>query len=134
MGMLDGKVAIVTGGTSGIGAACAELFVSEGARVVIAARREAEGEALAARLGEVASFVRTDVAREADVQAMVAHALSRFGRLDCLVNNAGIPGGIFGIAEFDAERFDTLVGVHLRGTLLGMKHAAPAMLDRKSTR
>uniref|UniRef100_UPI0025D98053 SDR family NAD(P)-dependent oxidoreductase n=1 Tax=uncultured Sphingomonas sp. TaxID=158754 RepID=UPI0025D98053 len=128
MGMLDGKAAIITGGTSGIGEACVELFVQEGARVVIAARREAEGEALAARLGQAASFIRTDVAREADVRAMVAHCLSRFGRLDCLVNNAGTPGTMAPIAEFDAEKFDALVGVHLRGTLLGMKHAAPAML------
>ena len=88
MGMLDGKVAIITGGTSGIGAACVELFIAEGAQVVIAARRQVEGEELAQRHGRAASFIRTDVAQEADVQAMVAHCLSQFGRLDCLVNNA----------------------------------------------
>ena len=130
MGMLEGKVAIVTGGTSGIGKACAELFVAEGARVVIAARRATEGSALAARLGQAASFIRTDVAQEADVQAMVAHCLSRFGRLDCLVNDAGTPGSMASITDFDVEKFDALTAVHLRGTLLEMKHAAPVMLKQ----
>jgi NAD(P)-dependent dehydrogenase (short-subunit alcohol dehydrogenase family) len=124
MGMLDGKVAIITGGTSGIGAACVELFIAEGAQVVIAARRQVEGEELARRHGRAASFIRTDVSQEADVQAMVAHCLSQFGRLDCLVNNAGTPGGVAGIAEVDVEKFDALANIHLRGTLLGMKHAA----------
>jgi NAD(P)-dependent dehydrogenase (short-subunit alcohol dehydrogenase family) len=130
MGMLDGKAAIITGGTSGIGEACVEVFVREGARVVVAARREPEGEALAAHFGDAVSFLRTDVAREADVQAVVAHCLSRFGRLDCLVNNAGMGGTMGPIAEFDAEGFDALVAVHLRGALLGMKHAAPVMLGQ----
>ncbi|WP_206664805.1 SDR family NAD(P)-dependent oxidoreductase [Dankookia rubra] len=130
MGMLDGKVAIITGGTSGIGAACVELFIAEGAQVVIAARRQVEGEELARRHGQSASFIRTDVAQEADVQAMLAHCLSRFGRLDCLVNNAGTPGGAAGIAEVDIDKFDDLTNVHLRGTLLGMKHAAPVMLKQ----
>ena len=130
MGMLDGKAAIITGGTSGIGQACVELFVQEGAQVVIAGRREAEGEALAARLSPAATFIRTDVAQEADVRAMVAHCLSRFGHLDCLVNNAGNPGTMASITEFDVDKFDALVGVHLRGTMLGMKHAAPTMLEQ----
>jgi NAD(P)-dependent dehydrogenase (short-subunit alcohol dehydrogenase family) len=89
MGALDGKVAIVTGGTSGIGERIVELFVEEGARVVVAARREQEGAALEDRLG--VRFIRTDVASEADVKAMVDHAMKSFGRVDCLVNNAGIP-------------------------------------------
>jgi NAD(P)-dependent dehydrogenase (short-subunit alcohol dehydrogenase family) len=89
MSALAGKVAIVTGGTSGIGAAIATLFIAEGARVVIAGRRRDKGEQVAATLGEAASFIRTDVCIEDDVAAMVWHAVERFGRLDCLVNNAG---------------------------------------------
>ena len=89
MGALDGKVAIVTGGTSGIGERIVELFVEEGAHVVVAARREQEGAALEKRLG--VRFIRTDVSSEADVKAMVDHAVKSFGRVDCLVNNAGIP-------------------------------------------
>jgi NAD(P)-dependent dehydrogenase (short-subunit alcohol dehydrogenase family) len=89
MSALAGKVAIVTGGTSGIGAAIATLFVAEGARVVIAGRRRDKGEQVAATLGEAATFIRTDVCIEDDVAAMVRHAVEHFGRLDYLVNNAG---------------------------------------------
>src|SRR6266699_6906395 len=86
---LEGKVAVITGGTSGIGARTAEVFVTEGAKVVIAARRQDRGEKLARKLGDAASFISTDVSIEADVKAMIDHAVSRFGRLDCLMNNAG---------------------------------------------
>jgi NADP-dependent 3-hydroxy acid dehydrogenase YdfG len=86
---LEGKVAVITGGTSGIGARTAEVFVAEGAKVVIAGRRKDRGERLAQRLGEAARFIRTDVSVEADVKAMIDHAVDRFGRLDCLMNNAG---------------------------------------------
>jgi NAD(P)-dependent dehydrogenase (short-subunit alcohol dehydrogenase family) len=132
MGRLDDKVAVITGGTSGIGAATAELFVAEGAKVVIAGRRREEGEALAARLGAAASFIRTDVGSEADVAAMVAHAREQFGRIDCLFNNAGIPGRMQSIAETDMAQFDALVQVHVRGVVLGMKHAAAVMLRQGS--
>ena len=91
MGALDGKVAVVAGGTSGIGARTVEVFADEGARVVIAGRRREEGEALAARLGSAASFIRTDVLQEAQVMAMIDHGVSRFGRLDCLFNICGRP-------------------------------------------
>ena len=87
--VLGGKVAVITGSTSGIGARTAALFVAEGASVVVAGRRHDKGEQLAGALGEAASFIRTDVAVEADLEAMIGHALARFGRLDCLVNNAG---------------------------------------------
>jgi len=87
MGALDRKVAVITGATSGIGASAARLFAAEGADVVIAGRRRQEGEALAERLGQ--SFFATDVTVEGDVEALVAHAVERFGRLDVIVNNAG---------------------------------------------
>jgi NAD(P)-dependent dehydrogenase (short-subunit alcohol dehydrogenase family) len=125
MGTLDGKVAIVTGGTSGIGERIAELFVEEGASVVVAARRQQEGDALAGRLGLL--FVRTDVAIEAEVKAMVASAVQRFGRIDCLVNNAALGLPRIAVAEIDTADFDQLMAVDVRGVFLGIKHVAPVM-------
>jgi NADP-dependent 3-hydroxy acid dehydrogenase YdfG len=90
MRTLEGNVAVITGGTSGIGARTAEVFVAEGATVVIAGRRQDRGERLAQKLGESANFIRTDVSVEAEVEAMIEHAVKRLGRLDCLMNNAGM--------------------------------------------
>ena len=111
MGQLDGKVAIVTGATSGIGERIAESFVAEGARVVAAGRREPKGRALEARCGPGLSFVRTDVADEASVKAMVTHAVTRFGRLDCLVNNAGSGSPMVSITEVAGEHFFALASL-----------------------
>jgi len=132
MGRLDGKVAIVTGATSGIGERIAEVFVAEGARVVGAGRREVEGQALQARCGPALSFIRTDVADEASVEAMVAHAVSRFGRLDCLVNNAGSGSPMVSISEVAAEHFASVFDTNVRGAMFGMKHAAPVMRVQRS--
>jgi NAD(P)-dependent dehydrogenase (short-subunit alcohol dehydrogenase family) len=126
-GALEGKVAVITGSTSGIGARTAELFVAEGARVVIAGRREEKAKRLARTLGAAASFIRTDVSVESDVEAMIAHAVTSFSRLDCLVNNAGSGSQRGGIAEIDLKRFDIEFGVHVRGPLAAMKHAVPVM-------
>ncbi len=124
---LNGKVAAITGATSGIGARCAEIFVAEGATVVIAGRSAERGEALAAKLGGDALFVQTDVAKEVDVKAMIDAAVARFGRLDCLFNNAAVAGPGGPIETIDWEEYsaamDTLVG----GVVMGMKHAAPVM-------
>lgn len=124
---LKGKVAVITGATSGIGARTAELFVAEGAKVVIAGRRRQRGESLAQKLGEAASFIRTDVTVEADVKAMIDHALDRFGRLDCLMNNAGRGSQFAAIPDVDLEQFDAVIAVNLRAVLAGMKYAAPVM-------
>jgi NAD(P)-dependent dehydrogenase (short-subunit alcohol dehydrogenase family) len=132
MGMLDGKVAIVTGGTSGIGARCAERFVEEGARMVIAGRRREEGKALAWRLGAAASFIETDVTQEPQLRAMIAHAVTKFGRLDCLINNAGNPGKVSHVADVDLAHFDEVIAVHLRAPLIAMKIAARTMLEQGS--
>ena len=88
-GRLAGKVAIVTGGTSGMGEATVERYVAEGARVMIAGRREDAGNAIVARLGADAAFARTDVTREAEVERLVAATVERWGRVDILFNNAG---------------------------------------------
>jgi NAD(P)-dependent dehydrogenase (short-subunit alcohol dehydrogenase family) len=128
MGALDGKVAIVTGGSSGIGERIVELFVEQGAKVVIAARRQQEGSALAKRLG--VRFIRTDVANESDVKTMVDQTVKWFGRVDCLVNNAGVPSPMVSIAEIDVSTIDQLLAVNVRGVMLGIKHVAPVMLSQ----
>jgi len=130
MGALNGKVAIVTGGTSGIGEGIVEAVVEEGAKVIVAARRQEEGNALEKRLG--IRFIRTDVANEADVKAMVGHAVKSFGRLDCLVNNAALPAPMVSITEIDVATIDQLMAVNVRGVLLGIKHAAPVMLGQRA--
>ena len=98
MGSLDGRVAIVTGGASGIGAASVRLFREEGARVVCADVQDAAGEALAKELGPGVLYQHADVSREEDVRALVARAGDAWGRLDCIFNNAGI-GGVSGPIE-----------------------------------
>lgn len=130
MGALNGKVAIVTGGTSGIGERIAEVFVEEGGSVVVAARRQEEGDKLAKRLG--LRFIRADVSREDDVKAMIDLAVKTFGRVDCLVNNAGIPSPMVSITEIDVATIDQLLAVNVRGILLGIKHVAPVMIAQKS--
>ena len=130
MGALGGKIAIVTGGRSGIGEGVAKAFVSEGAKVVIVGRREEEGHALEKQIG--VRFVRADVANEADVEAMVGRTLEWFGRLDCLVNNAGIPSPMISITETDAAAIDQVLAVNVRGVILGVKHAARVMLRNGS--
>ena len=102
MGRLDGKIAIVTGATSGIGRRTVEVFVREGAKVVATGRREALGRSLEAALGrDNCLFVKTDATREADVEAMFAACLGEWGRVDCLFNNAGGPAPVGGMGEAD---------------------------------
>jgi NAD(P)-dependent dehydrogenase (short-subunit alcohol dehydrogenase family) len=132
MGRLEGKVAIVTGATSGMGKRTAERFVEEGAIVVLAGRREAEGEEAARSLGPRAHFVRTDVAREDDVRRLVEGTVARHGRLDCLFNNAGGPGPRGGIATIPLDGAERSMAVNFGGVLLGMKHAAPIMVRQRS--
>jgi len=128
MAVLDGKAAVVAGGSSGIGARIAELFAAEGAAMAIASPFVEEGEALARTLGAKACFIRADVTDEAQVEALVAAAVARFGRLDCMVNNAGIAGRFSGIAALDLTQYERTLSVVLRGVVLGTKHAAAVML------
>ncbi|KAK3151357.1 hypothetical protein QOZ80_3AG0244850 [Eleusine coracana subsp. coracana] len=134
---LDGKVAMVTGGARGIGEAIVRLFVKHGARVVIADIDSDAGDALAASLGaHQVSCVRCDVAVEADVARAVDRAVARHGRLDVLVNNAGVLGrqtrAAKSILSFDAGEFDRVLRVNALGAALGMKHAALAMAPRRT--
>jgi len=126
-GRLQGKVAIITGGTSGIGKRTVEVFAQEGASVLIAARREKEGRELSEALGPQVDFLKTDVSREADVKAMIDYAVKRFGRLDCLFNNAGCPAPVGGIETIPLDKYEVALSVLLGGVMLGMKHAAPVM-------
>jgi NAD(P)-dependent dehydrogenase (short-subunit alcohol dehydrogenase family) len=127
MGRLDGKAAVITGGASGIGEATVRLFVAEGARVVVADVQDERGRRLAGELGARAAYVRCDVRDEAQVAAALGEAVARFGRLDCLFNNAGAAGVRGGIAEIPAAGFDDTMALLVRAVLLGMKHAAPVM-------
>jgi NAD(P)-dependent dehydrogenase (short-subunit alcohol dehydrogenase family) len=131
-GRLRGKVAVITGAASGIGAETARLFVANGARVVVADFQEEAGRKVAAQLGESARFARCDVTKEADVAAAVDLAVSAFGQLDVMINNAGIVGAVGPIATTSAEAWDATVAVLLRGVFLGMKHASRVMSPRKT--
>lgn len=126
-GRLAGKVCIVTGATSGIGKGTAERYVAEGATVVLSGRRAELGESIASALGSSASFVQADVSVEADVRALITSTRDRFGRIDCLFNNAGGPGQTGGIEGLDVDRFDATYANNVRSVMLGMKHVAPIM-------
>ena len=132
MGMLDGKVAIITGATSGIGACTAELFVAEGAKVVFTGRRKAEGEALAAKLGSSGRFMQADATLEDDWKRVIGETTKAFGRLDVLFNNAGGPAPTGSIASVPVDGFDKAMALLVRSVMLGMKHAAPIMIKQRS--
>lgn len=129
---LKDKVAVVTGGARGIGEGTVRRFVEEGASVVVADLQAEAGKALATELGATARFIRTDVTREEDVAAAVDLAVSEFGRLDCMINNAGIVGAIGPIKDTSVEAWDLTIAVLLRGVFFGMKHAARVMVPRQS--
>jgi NAD(P)-dependent dehydrogenase (short-subunit alcohol dehydrogenase family) len=124
---LDGRVAIITGGASGIGAATTRLFVENGARVVIGDLQTDLGDALARTLSPNVVFQRADVSKEEDARALARRAETSFGRLDCIFNNAGFGGALGGIAETSVEEWDLTFEVLVRGVFLGMKHAAPLL-------
>ena len=132
MGMVHGKAAIVTGATSGIGTRTVEALIEEGARVVFTGRRAEEGEAVARRLGTDAIFVRADATIEADWVRVVETTMTRFGRIDCLFNNAGGPAPTGSIASVPVEGFDAAMALLVRSVMLGMKHAAPIMMRQRA--
>src|ERR1700751_683625 len=132
MGRLNGKVAVITGATSGIGLRTAEIFVDEGAKIVIGGRRVPGGGALAKKLGTNCIFRQTDVTEEDQMRALIALAVEKFGRIDCLFNNAGGPAQTGGIEGVGGGRFDAAMGTLGGRVMLGRKHAAPHMRKQGS--
>ncbi len=127
----QGKVALVTGGTSGIGRAAAIAYAREGAKVVVAGRRAAEGEEtvqLVRAQGGQALFVPTDVAQEAQVKNLIGRTLEQFGRLDFAFNNAGIDQQPMPLLEQTEETYDQVMDINVKGVWLSMRHEIPAML------
>jgi NAD(P)-dependent dehydrogenase (short-subunit alcohol dehydrogenase family) len=130
MARLDEKVALITGGESGIGLACARLFVAEGARVHLAGLMKDRLEAAATEFGpDAASWSVTDVTEEDQVVAALEQAVGRFGRLDVLFSNAGISGEIAPIVEYPADVFRRVLDVHVLGAFLLLKHGLPVLAE-----
>ena len=129
--LLEGKVALITGAGSGIGRATALIFAREGAKLVlsdIAAENGEESLRMVREAGAEAAFVRSDVAKLAEVEALVAAAVSSFGRLDCAFNNAGIDGRMGKVTECSEENWNRTIGVNLTGVFFCMRAEIPQML------
>lgn len=129
---IKGKVAVITGAASGFGRAAARRFVAEGAEVILGDIQENEGSAVARELGERAVFLNCNVTREEDVAGLVDAAVSNFGRLDVMYNNAGVVGAVGPIAETPLEEWQRTLDIHLNGSFLGCKHAARIMMAQAS--
>jgi NAD(P)-dependent dehydrogenase (short-subunit alcohol dehydrogenase family) len=132
MSQFAGKVVLITGGNAGIGRAAALEFATQGATVVISARREKEGLDVIAEinaLGGKAIFVKTDVSQEHEVKAMVEQTLATFGRLDCAFNNAGIEQAPTPLPEQAEATYDRIMDINVKGVWLSLKHEIPAMLQ-----
>ena len=131
MGRLNNKVAIITGGSAGIGQATAFLFAKEGASVVIASRGVEHAEETVKMIeeaGSEAKFVKTDVSKARDVENMVRFAVDNYGKLDILFNNAGIEGDVIATVDLSEENYDEVMNINLKGVWLGMKYGIPEML------
>lgn len=125
------KVVLVTGGTSGIGRVTAVAFAREGAKVVVSGRRETEGQETVRQIkaaGGEGVFVQADVAREADIAALVKTTVDTYGRLDVAFNNAGIEGHLGPVTDESAENYQRVFDINVKGVLLSMKHELPALL------
>ncbi|WP_378738930.1 glucose 1-dehydrogenase [Nocardia brasiliensis] len=128
MGRLTGKVALISGGARGMGAAHAKAMVAEDARVVLGDVLDDEGAAVAKELGDAAAYVHLDVREPAQWQGAVAETVQRFGSLNVLVNNAGIANGNL-LVDFELAEWQRIIDINLTGTFLGMQTATPAMIE-----
>ena len=129
MGLLESKIAVITGGGRGIGKATAKLFTNEGAVVVIAEFEEVSGQSTASKLG--AHFIKTDISNEQSVNALFDYVSSEFGQLDILINNAGILADST-LKKLDPDSFDAVMNVNLRGVYLCGRAAADIMIEQGS--
>jgi NAD(P)-dependent dehydrogenase (short-subunit alcohol dehydrogenase family) len=133
MGRLDGKVALITGGASGMGKVASHLFAREGAKVVLTDVADEAGEAVAAAIrdgGAQAAYVHADVSRASDAEAMVRFAVDTFGGLTVLYNNAGVfPEQDGSVTETPEEVWDLTIGINLKGVYLGCRYGIPAMIE-----
>ncbi len=132
---MSSPTVLITGALTGIGRATALAFARDGATVVVSGRREPEGQALAAELqalGATATFIRADVREEADVRALVEQTVTRFGRLDVAINNAGIEGATGPITEQSADNYAAIFDTNVRGVLFSLKYQMRAMLAQGS--
>ena len=128
---LENKIALITGGTSGIGRRVIERYIEEGAKVVFTGRRSTLGEDVASATG--ATFIEADAGSEADAERVISAVISEHGRLDVLMNNAGAPSRVRGrVEELDLTGLDETFQVHVRGALAHTKHAAAVMREQKS--
>jgi NAD(P)-dependent dehydrogenase (short-subunit alcohol dehydrogenase family) len=130
MGKLDGKVAIITGASGGIGSATARLFVREGAKVLLVDRASDSLQGLTRELAPNAAEAYADVSREADTLAYVRRAVESFGGVDVVFANAGVEGPVVPLTALDADAFDRVLAVNVRGVFLAIKHAAPELQKR----
>jgi NAD(P)-dependent dehydrogenase (short-subunit alcohol dehydrogenase family) len=132
MNTFEGKVVLVTGASSGLGAAAALKFAGEGAKVVVAARREDKSQTVVQQikaLGGEGVFIKTDVTKRADIEALVDGTVATFGKLDCAVNNAGLTGPVMvPLAEIEEAAWDELMNTNLKAVWMCMKYEIPAML------
>ena len=131
MSIFDGKIALVTGGTSGIGRSAATAFAKEGAKVIVSGRREEEGQATVRLIKEVGAeglFIRCDVSKAGEVEAMIRQIEATYGRLDFAFNNAGVAPESAPLAEQKEEEFDRTIAINLKGVWLSMKYEIPAIL------
>lgn len=130
MKKLENKVAVITGGSGAIGSTAAELFLREGAKVVIVdINEEALKQTAQALNNPNISYIQADVSKSADVQKYVRHAVNTFGKIDVFFNNAGIEGVVKPITEYPEEEFDRLIGINVKGVWLGIKYMLPEMND-----
>jgi NAD(P)-dependent dehydrogenase (short-subunit alcohol dehydrogenase family) len=126
-GRLSGKVAVITGAASGIGRGTVDLFVKEGAKVIAADIQDDKGARMEEEHGKALRYIRCDVTKEGDIKAAIDLAQRTFGRVDCLFNNAGTPGPLESAEIVTAESFDSVMHLHVRAAMLGIKHAVPIM-------